>query len=148
MFTLNGENACFIAPPGAVLIPAEYLAEVRRGVGIVENRVVGEARCDSIFRSLPNGRTFSDLVNSGITIHYDPSNLEGDWGWTIPGRFPNDVVISRYCIRMGRWSIAGTLVHEVAHLNGADGNSHAAENTLQSCRLQSDKGPYNPAIRG
>jgi hypothetical protein len=57
-------------------------------------------------------------------------------------------VISQFTIRMGRWSIAGTIVHELAHLNGADGHSHAAEETLKYCGLQSPLGPYNPHIRG
>ena len=34
----------------------------------------------------------------------------------MPTTFPKDIVISRFTIRMGRWSIAGTIIHELAHL--------------------------------
>ena len=36
------------------------------------------------------------------------------------------------------WTVAATLIHELAHTNGAPGgNSHAAEATLSQCLLRS-----------
>lgn len=81
-----------------------------------------------------------------IWLHYDDSTSV--WGWVMPATYPRDVVIGRVAVAYGRWSIAGTIVHELAHLNGADGHSHAAEETLKHCGLQSPGGPYDPHIKG
>jgi len=107
-------------------------------------RIVGYP-CTS-FNRLPGGRTLQSMAVSSIWINYDASG--GSWGWTMPSAFPDDIVITGYTCRMGRWSLLGTFVHELAHLNGADGFSHAAEETLRGCGLQSPRGPYDPSIRG
>jgi hypothetical protein len=149
MLQINGDGVCHAGPPGSHMVPEQYISEVQRGLTIIRDRIRGRERCDAIFSALPRGRTFQQLFDDVTSfVNYDPSNRQGDWGWTIPGTYPKDVVISQFTIRMGRWSIAGTIVHELAHLNGADGHSHAAEETLKYCDLQSPNGPYNPNIRG
>ena len=148
MFNFNGDSVCLKAPPGAEMIPPGLLETVKRGAKIVEESIIGDKNCDAIFQALPKGKSITELFEAGINIHYDPSNAAGSWGWTMPVSYPTDVVISRFTIRMGHWSVAGTIVHEMAHLAGADGTSHAAENTLQFCKLKSLKGPYDPKIRG
>ena len=53
---------------------------------------------------------------------------------------------------MGRWTVAATLVHELAHVNGAPGNDRQAEHTLASCLLQKLEDPQiigritNPSV--
>ena len=148
MFQFNGDNICIAAPPNAGMIPPGMLDIVKRGAKIIEDSIVGDKNCDAIFQALPKGKSITDLFRAGINVHYDPSNDGQLWGWTMPASYPTDVVISQFTIRMGHWSIAGTIVHEMAHLAGADGTSHAAENTLQACKLKSIKGPYDPKIRG
>lgn len=149
MLSINGDGICHPGPPGSHEVPEEYLPTIRRALHIIQTRIRGQARCDDIFRALPGGRTFTTVFDDPLTfVNYDPSNAAGDWGWTIPGTHPRDIVICQYAIRMGRWSTAGTIVHELAHLNGADGTSHAAEETLKYCRLNSAHGPYDPSIRG
>lgn len=150
MIRINGDGTAHNGPAGTSAVPAEYLDELKRAINILTSRIVGKYQSDKAFAALPGGRTLSQMVNgTDIWVNYDPSNKQGDWGWTQPGIRPFDVVVSQFTLRMGRWSTVGTIVHEMAHLNGAPGgNSHAAEETLKHSGLQSPNGPYNPAIRG
>ena len=149
MLLVNNGKVPHAGPHGSGAIPAEYLAVLNQALHIIQLRIVGHYQSDLIFKALPGGKSFQDMFNNLANwVNYDPSNKQGDWGWTIPTRYPHDVVVTQFTLRMGRWSTAGTIVHELAHLNGADGTSHAAENTLRFCGLQSTQGPYNPHIRG
>jgi len=150
MLSINGDGICHGGPPGSQEVPESYMATLRRALTIIQTRVRGHYRCDEIFAALPNGQSFQDLFDDpNMWVNYDPSNAEGDWGWTMPSSYPNDVVVSQFTLRMGRWATAGTIIHELAHLNGSPGGaSHAAEETLRYCGLQSPRGPYNPSIRG
>jgi hypothetical protein len=150
MLRINGADGAHVGPGGTAAIPAEHVDTLRRALHILTTRIVGHYHADQTFAALPGHRTLTQMVNGAdIWINYDPSNRQGDWGWTMPAANPNDVVISQFTLRMGRWSTVGTIVHEMAHLDGAPGgNSHAAEETLRHSGLQSPNGPYNPAIRG
>jgi hypothetical protein len=46
---------------------------------------------------------------------------------------------------MGVWTIIATMIHELAHVNGADGVGHGAEQTLTSCLMQAH---HNPLLNG
>jgi hypothetical protein len=46
---------------------------------------------------------------------------------------------------MGKWTTAATLVHELAHVNGAPGTNRDAGNTLLNCMLKS---LHDPTIIG
>ncbi len=150
MLGINGDGICHGGPPGSEEVPESYLPTVRRALEIIQTRIRGHYRCDEIFSALPNGHDFRTLFDDpNIWVNYDPSNRQGDWGWTMPRGYPKDVVVTRFTLRMGRWSTAGTIIHELAHLDGAPGgNSHAAEETLRHCGLQSPNGPYDPQVRG
>ncbi len=98
---------------------------------------------------MPGGKTFRDLIDDyTIWINYDPKNNGNDWGWTVPTTNPKDLVITQFALRMGRWSTAATIVHELAHLNGVTGATHVAEHTVKACLMQSGAGPYNAGIIG
>ncbi len=149
MLSINGDGVCHGGAPGSQMVPEGYVSAVADALRLIQTRVRGRYRCDEIFSALPLGRNFRTLFDDPNTwVNYDPSNRQDDWGWTMPIAYPKDVVISRFTIRMGVWSIAGTIIHELAHLDGADGTSHAAEETLRYCGLASPRGPYNPSIRG
>jgi hypothetical protein len=86
-----------------------------------------------------------------MTLH---SSAEA--GKTTSGR---EVAISEQAFRIGRWTVLATLVHELAHTNGApDRPSTAAEEAVLACGMgyNSEKTsgrddtftPYNPTIRG
>lgn len=99
-------------------------------IHILKNNVKGMKPCNDCFQRLPNGRTFDDILDdSSIFISFDPNNTGRLYGATLG----NDVAITDFAIRMGRWTTAATLVHELAHVNGAPGNDHQAEGTLLCC---------------
>jgi hypothetical protein len=144
---VNGDNFSHAGPSGSVPFPGPQVLVVKRALAIIQSRIRGRRECDSIFGALPNGRSFTSLFDDpNIWINYEPGN-GSDYGW-MTDDCPNDIVVTGFAMRMGRWTIAGTIVHELAHLNGADGTSHAAERTLRHCDLQSPRGPYDRSITG
>jgi hypothetical protein len=70
--------------------------------------------------------------DASVFISRDPSNQQGNFGATLG----KDITITRFSLRMGRWTVAATLVHELAHVNGAPGTDTQAEDTLLSCLLR------------
>jgi hypothetical protein len=76
-----------------------------------------------------------------VWISYDPGSASGRFGATLG----NEVTLSQYAFRMGSWTLVATLIHELAHVNGADGVSHDAEATLQKCLMGAH---HDPAILG
>jgi hypothetical protein len=110
---------------------------------ILKHNIRGSKPCNDCFTRLPGGRTFDDVLDDpAVFISFDPSNHEGDFGATIG----SDVTITDFSIRMGRWTVAATLVHELAHVNGAPGGDSAeAESTLICCGL---KKLFHPDIVG
>ena len=108
----------------------------------------GNKSCNDHFSSLPGGRDCRSLIDDHtIWIYYDPSD---GYGWCVPSTLPNDIVVCRYALAMGRWSVAATIFHELAHLNGAPGGEgilmstlekHSAEFSVRKCRMMSGKGP-------
>jgi hypothetical protein len=122
------------------------LHTLNRAIGIINGRIKGHKPCNEAFKALPGGRTFSQVWNDpSIWISYDPKNDGHNFGVTnrVGGQ---EVSITRYALRMGHWTTAATLVHELAHTNGAPGGaSHAAEATLSQCLLH---GLEDPNILG
>ena len=101
---------------------------------ILTHNIKGSSPCNNCFRRLAGGRSFDDVLNdTRVFISFDPSTTHGDFGATIG----NDITITDYSIRIGRWTVAATLVHELAHVNGAPGTDHQAEGTLLCCGLSS-----------
>ncbi|QEH35873.1 hypothetical protein OJF2_44300 [Aquisphaera giovannonii] len=102
--------------------------------------------CNAAFSRLPNRRDFAALwKDPGIWVSYNSNTEEGLYGIT----YKNDISIADYVFTLKepvRW-IAATLIHELAHVNGAPGtlDSKAAEETLPPCGFD-DK--YNPATVG
>jgi hypothetical protein len=108
------------------------------------------------FRTLPNGQTLTDLLNdSSLWMNYDP--VTGAFGLTNNGH--REMAIGRSTFRIGRWTVLATLVHELAHINGAPGGSDTrAEQAVLACgmgrRAEQATGvddpwtPYDPTIGG
>jgi len=114
------------------------------------------ASADTYFRSLPDGRSLTALLaDRSIWINYHATmNAYGEA--EISGK---ELCISVTACRIGRWTVLATLIHELAHINGAPGGaSKAAEEALLHTGLgkQSEKTtgvddprtPYNPNISG
>jgi len=65
------------------------------------------------------------------------------WYGVTFGASGKEISISQPAFKKGRWWVAGTLVHELAHVNGAGQTTDAADATLLKCGL---KNAYEGAI--
>lgn len=114
------------------------------------------ASADAYFRTLPGGRSLRAILQDrSIWINYHPTmNAYGEA--VING---SELCVSVTACRIGRWTVLATLIHELAHINGAPGGaSRAAEEALLHTGLgkQSEKTsgvddpstPYDPNISG
>jgi hypothetical protein len=138
-------------------VPNRLLADVRwaRTKAIQIARTIPSA--DVYFRSLPNGRSLTALLaDNTIWINYDPTST--DFGLTnlVSG---NEIAICNPSFRIGRWTVLATLVHELAHVNGAPlPPSKAAERAVLECGMgyrselttgiDDPRTPYNQNISG
>jgi len=118
------------------------LALLRRAMNIIDTRIKGHAPCDVAFKALPGGRSFADIwSDTSIWINYDPDHRPGYYG----ASFIKDVTIAKYAFSKGYWVVAATLIHELAHVNGAGIHDTKAEDTLKACLL---KDLYDPKVIG
>lgn len=141
---------------GWVQIPIDLREQVRwarmRAFRITREIV----SADEYFRTLPLGRSLTDLLNDGsLWVNFDPVMTE--FGRT--NTVHREIAIGKSAFRIGRWTVLATLVHELAHIDGAPGgNDRRAEEALLHCGLgkRSEKSsnkddpwtPYNPGIEG
>lgn len=112
-------------------------------ISMIRVFILGRTTCDKAFKSLPGGRSFSEIFNdNSVWISYckDP-NI---YGYTdaVGGK---EITICQHAFGKGVGAVTGTLVHEMAHVNGADGSTHAAEATLPPCFMTA---VYDPTIVG
>lgn len=115
---------------------------LERALFILRHNVRGLKPCNDCFRKLPGGRSFDDILDDpNVVISFDPQTTANLFGATLG----NDVTITDFSIRIGRWTVAATLVHEFAHVNGAPATDHQAESTLLCCGFSA---LHNPAIIG
>ena len=102
--------------------------------------------CNAAFAKLVGRRNFAAVwKDPGIWISFNPNPVEGAFGIT----YKKDIAIYAHVFTLRepvRW-IAGTLIHELAHVNGAPGtaDSKEAEATLLSCGFDD---VHNPATVG
>ena len=143
--------------PGWVFVPERWRDQLRwaRTNAFRITREIASA--NRYFKTLPNGRTLTDLLNdSTIWINHDPASTV--FGQTsIP--HPMEMSVDAPAFRMGRWTVLATLVHELAHVNGAPGgNDKSAEEAVLHCGMgrhserssgrDDPRTPYNPGIGG
>ena len=116
---------------------------INRAVTLIDKRIKGVQSCEAAFKALPGGKTFADIWSQpNVWISYDPDKSGSKYGVTLSRQH---VSITAYALAMGEWMAAATLIHELAHVNGAPGNDTQAEDTLLKCLL---KDHHNPNIIG
>lgn len=106
---------------------------LEKAIGIIKSNIRGSKACNDAFKALPGGRSFDDVFDDdSIWISYCP--VKTTYGFTnvVGGK---EITICEQAFMWGYWTVTGTLVHEMAHTNGADATTHAAEGTLLSCGL-------------
>lgn len=141
--------------PNYIAFPARYWSMLRwaRDRGRVIARRL--PRADQYFKTLPLGRTLTQLLaDNRIWVNYN--QVIPYFGESLIGG--TEVAIGRSALALGRWTTLGTLVHELAHINGAPGGkSKQAEEAVLAAGMgrQSEKGgaddawtPYDPNIEG
>ena len=112
------------------------LRTLKAAMSIIEHRVKGMRPCNACFKKLPGGRTFDDVwADNAVWVNYEPRADRGWYGVTY-GVGGTDISISKSAFMKGKWWVAGTLVHELAHVNGAPINTVAADATLLQCGLK------------
>jgi hypothetical protein len=91
------------------------------------------ARCDGAFRALPGRRSFSEVWSDNtIWINFTVSILAR--GFTHPNGHDVAISLAGFGEAPTQWRTVGaTLVHELAHVNGAPGETRHAEETLIQC---------------
>lgn len=150
MISVNSSKNPHSGPLGAGPVPDRYLGTLKEALRILTHRVRDDGRCNESFLALPYQNDFRSFIdNPYIWINYDPANDGELCGWTRPNVYPMDIVLTQYSLRMGKWLAAATIIHELAHLNGAPGgDSHTAELRVLECGLHSANGPYDPKAKG
>jgi len=119
-----------------------FLGVVRGAITLLGSRIVRHSPCNKAFAALPGRRTLIAVWHDPrIWINFDPSRTGQDFGETTGF----DITITEYALKMGHWTTAATLIHELAHVDGAPSTDHQAEQTLVHCLLP---GPYDPTIIG
>lgn len=128
----------------------------RRAFWIARNK----SGADVYFRGIASGsRSLTALLaDRSIWVNYHPTL--SDHGET-PGSsgFATECCIGRSAFRIGRWTVLATLIHELAHCNGAGGGSSTlAEDALPHCGLgrmselrtgiDDPRTPYEPGLAG
>jgi hypothetical protein len=115
---------------------AKALDTVKRALAILKNNIKGMKPCNERFKKLPGGKSFDDiLADDTIWINYESRSDRGWYGVTL-GVGGKEISISQSAIKKGRWWVAGTLVHELAHVNGAPINTVDADDTLLFCGVK------------
>jgi hypothetical protein len=138
-----------------VAFPNYYLSTVRWARTKANEIASTIPSANRYFRGLPCGRSLSELLgDSSIWVNYGPG-IPGTGQISPDGR---EIAIGRKAFDAGRWTVLASLIHELAHSNGAAGDdSTAAEQAVLACglgkRSEQSKGddpytPYDPRITG
>jgi len=116
---------------------------LEKAIGIIKSNIRGSKACNDAFKALPNGRSFDDIFDDdNVWISYCPDNANYGFTNRVGG---SEITICELAYRWGYWTVTGTLVHEMGHVNGAGTTDHAAEGTLLSCGLAK---VHDPTIIG
>lgn len=119
------------------------LATLKAAIRLIDTRIKGYKPCNAAFKALAGGKTFAQVwSDNSVWISYDPGKKSGRYGVTY---LKKHISITHYSLAMGKWTAAATLVHELAHVNGAPGTNTKAEDTLLKCLL---KTLHDPNIIG
>lgn len=116
---------------------------LEKAINILKSNVYGSKNCNEAFKKLPNGKSFDEIFDDdAVWISYCPNTKTYGFTNVVGGK---EITICEYAFKWGFWTVAGTLVHEMGHVNGAGTTDHAAEGTLLSCGLAK---VHDPTIIG
>jgi len=143
--------------PTFMPVPTQFRAQLywaRTRLNTIARTIPG---ANVYFRRLDGGRSLTQvLADRSIWVNYTIS-LDSDLGGTAPGN--KEIGVGPAAFSVGRWTVLATLIHELAHCNGAPGrNSYAAEDAVLACGLGKQSEwrtgvddpytPYKPGLHG
>lgn len=100
---------------------------------MINQRSYGNPACNACFTTLPNGKDFDDTWDAmDVWVNFESRSDRGWYGITY-GVGGKDISISQSAFNKGTEWVAGTLVHELAHVNGAPTTTAQADVTLLCC---------------
>jgi hypothetical protein len=130
---------------------------LKKAMDYIKIHTVGAHGCDGYFGKLPEGNSFTKLWNDpAFVIHWDPRNnptyqdanhevhAYPFFGIT-SGQKKKHITISNLCLDKGYLWVAATIVHEMAHVNGAPVWDTSAEEALPPCGY---KKYYTEGLKG
>jgi len=114
--------------------------------------------CNAFFRSLPGGRSLTSLIlDKHIWVNYAPT-ITPLFGQYKDGS--KEIALSDRPFVTGKWMVLATVIHELAHVNGAPitGGNTLAEEAVYHCGLgthdeyysgiDDPRTPYDPNVGG
>jgi RHS repeat-associated protein len=139
---VRNQPARYTDPIGLVSIDPTFnsdcLPALKRAINIVRNL---PKKCDCAFKNIGSHRSLKQLMDDpNIAIHFDPTGpTQGEDAYTLPGD-THDIWIHPLPCRMGRWSLAQILVHELVHITlvpgpGQDDPNGPAYGMERTCGL-------------
>ena len=142
---------------GYIAYPKEYLSTIQWARTKAKEIAKTIPGANVYFKALPNGRSLTDLLGDNtIWINYHPTMAYYGETNFVGGK---EIAISRTSCRIGKWTALATLIHELAHVDGAPGGvSQAAERAVLACGMGNNselttgidnpRTPFDPRIGG
>lgn len=110
---------------------ATQIGIVRDALTLMRDRVTKIPTCDQYFEGLPRKRTFASILDDPkVWISYDPT------GPAAAETVGNYITLGKKALNGNRWQLVATLVHELAHVGGAEDTDGQAEKALMHCGLK------------
>lgn len=118
---------------------AHCLAQVKQAIDDINMLIASHPPCIEAFQAMPGGRSLAQLMRDfNIWVSFDPSDDSSRFG----ARLGDEITITRNACNRELGFVTGTLIHELAHINGVTSEA-SAEGTLKSCLLAKY---YNPKV--
>jgi len=113
------------------VVPAAHRPRVNEAITILDDWVANKTRLRNYFRDKAPGGTNATLQNTANNAQIWELINEGNLGLgDMPG---SNISYDTLIYRLGKWQIASTLLHELAH-NAGIANEKTAEETLEAAR--------------
>jgi len=120
--------------------PGKELEVLRQAIWIIDHNIYTKNNaCNRYYKSLPGGRSFDEVwEDTKVLLNIDP-----DWRLDLAYvRFTGSLwrvsITATGFADYNRWQVAGLIIHELAHINGAPGKgsgSTAADSAQIHCGL-------------
>lgn len=104
---------------GYIAIPERHRGTMRWARTKAKEIAKTMPSANTYFKTLPDGRSLSDLLSdSSIWVNYHPTMPFFGETNQVSGK---EIAISEKSFKIGRWTVLATLIHELAHTDGAPG---------------------------